>query len=479
MSYFKSIYLADSSGNPIEVETVSGNKYLGTTILQDVHVSSGNSSVENLNSGSTFTGTAEETLAFNSIQVNIKADQNCTVYVEQSMEGTNWDIVDSFNYYTHFGGVAVGNSWSTQLTASYARVRVTNNGLSATTTFRLQTAMCPIVETVARALTADGRMKSEDTIVDPETLKAVEISPLRELKVIEPSRLVGVSFGGSTKETNFWGETVTGSGAVTQSGQVSLTTGATANSTVKYATVRYARFVPSSVNQFRSIARFTTAGTTNNVRRIGAYDANDGFFFQLSGTTFSVVARKTAVDTPVNSGSFSGNLGATYVLNTAPHRFSIVYSNLSAQFYIDDKLIHTISSSTDPSTSTLNFPVTLQNNNSGGSTSPVTLDVRVASITRLGNLVTDSIYRNITTATTTICKYSAGRLHKLCLNSPSQQSGIVTMYDNTSATGTTLATLQWTSNNSQLPQSINYDMPFSTGLTIVTSAATNITVVYE
>lgn len=475
MSYFKSIYLTDSTGTPIEVETVGTNHYLGTTVLQDVHLSDVNSSTANLTSGSTFTGTSDPTTAVAGIQVNLKTDQNCTVYIEQSMDNTNWDLSDSFNYYYSLGGA----SWTVQATASYVRVRVTNNGASTTTYFRLQTLLCPTVEAVPRALTSDGRMKSEDTIVDSETLKALEITPLREVKTIEPTRLVGVSFGGTTKDTNFWSETVTGSGAVSQAGQATLTTGVTANSTVKYASVRIARFIPSSVCQFRAIARFTTAGTTNNLRRIGCYDANEGFFFQLNGTTFSVGARKSAADTLVNSGSFNGNLGAVYTLNTSPHRFIIVYSNLSAQFFIDDKLIHTISSSTDPSTNTLNFPITMENNNSGGGTTAVTFDVRVASITRLGQLVTESASRNITTATTTVCKVSAGRLHKICLNSPSQQSGIVTVYDNTSATGTILATLQWIANNSQLPQAINYDIPFSTGLTVVTSQATNITVAYE
>lgn len=44
---------------------------------------------------------------------------------------------------------------------------------------------------------------------------------------------------------------------------------------------------------------------TGVTKRIGYFDANDGIFFQLSGSTFSVVKRKAGQDTVINQSSFS------------------------------------------------------------------------------------------------------------------------------------------------------------------------------
>ena len=76
---------------------------------------------------------------------------------------------------------------------------------------------------------------------DGQTGSRAEVEPLGSLKTITPVRLSGTTFNNETKDTNFWTETVTGSGSITQSGEIILATGTTANSTVKYETVRKAR----------------------------------------------------------------------------------------------------------------------------------------------------------------------------------------------------------------------------------------------
>lgn len=82
-------------------------------------------------------------------------------------------------------------------------------------------------------------------------------------------------------------------------------------------------------------------------------------------------------------------------------------------------------------------------------------------------------YTNITTQATTAIKATAGILHTVCVNTPAA-TGTVTIYDNTSATGTKIGTI--TSFASQ-PECYIYDVWFSTGLTIVTAtAAPDITV---
>lgn len=493
MSYFKRMSIEDTDGNPIMIETIDNNKYLGTTILQDVHASTTNElyaaigdpaaaavgpgETKNLTSGGIFTGTSQSSLGVASAQINLKTDQNCTVYVDQSMDNVNWDITDSYTYYYSDGG----QYWTVQMTASYVRIRVMNDGAISTTYIRIQTAMCPVVEAIPRSLSSKGNLKTAINEMLGTFGTQVLSTPMGEMRTSNHVRLVGTAFNGTTFDTNFWTITSSsGTGTATlASGQLTIATGATANSTIVVNSIRQGRYIGGTANYYRAVVRAPSV-TGTNVRRWGAYDANDGFFFTHNGTTLSLVCRKATVDTnTISSGSFNGEAGNTYTLNTNVHTYEIYWTNSSAWFMIDGIIIHKFSGSTTPLTSTTTLKIGMECINSSGNTNDNTLEIRVASIQRLGDLSSESQYRNITTATSTTCKYGAGKIHKICLNSPSQQAGIITVYDNTTNTGTIMATLQWTSNNSQLPQAINYDMPFSTGLTINTSQATNITVVYE
>lgn len=85
---------------------------------------------------------------------------------------------------------------------------------------------------------------------------------------------------------------------------------------------------------------------------------------------------------------------------------------------------------------------------------------------------------NITLAapTTTVVKTGAGILHTITFNKP-VATGVVTVYDNTAASGTVLATI--TVPASPQPVTLHYDAVFTTGLTVVTAtAAQDITVTY-
>lgn len=86
-------------------------------------------------------------------------------------------------------------------------------------------------------------------------------------------------------------------------------------------------------------------------------------------------------------------------------------------------------------------------------------------------------YANITTDTTTTLKSGAGVLHAITINNPAATE-TVTIYDNTSATGTKIGTI--TVPASPVPVTLTYDVAFATGLTIVTAtAASDITVSYK
>ena len=90
---------------------------------------------------------------------------------------------------------------------------------TATTYFRLQGILCPIADPLPHALSPDGRAKVQSTISGKEnTTRHTWVSTTNALSTFEAVRLIGTSFSGATKDTNFWTETVTGSGTVTQSG---------------------------------------------------------------------------------------------------------------------------------------------------------------------------------------------------------------------------------------------------------------------
>lgn len=87
-------------------------------------------------------------------------------------------------------------------------------------------------------------------------------------------------------------------------------------------------------------------------------------------------------------------------------------------------------------------------------------------------------FNNITTATTTTVKSGAGYLHQVCINKE-VASGVIAMFNNTAGSGATIGTI---TNPSVLIQSstcLTYDLYFSTGLTIVTTGAQDITVTYR
>jgi len=81
-------------------------------------------------------------------------------------------------------------------------------------------------------------------------------------------------------------------------------------------------------------------------------------------------------------------------------------------------------------------------------------------------------FTNIATATTTVVKSGSGHLHSIVLGTTA--AGAITVYDNTAGSGTKIGILK----ASIVEGTYIYDCQFSTGLTIVTAGASDITVNY-
>jgi len=78
----------------------------------------------------------------------------------------------------------------------------------------------------------------------------------------------------------------------------------------------------------------------------------------------------------------------------------------------------------------------------------------------------------IATATTTTCVTGAGVLHTIVVGETA--AGAITVYDNTAGSGTIIAVLK----ASIAEQTFTFDRKFTTGLTVVTAAASKITVTH-
>jgi hypothetical protein len=484
---------ATISPNPMPVTGtvgVTGTVTANSAITQNVVADANNSSVANVNSGITWSGAASSTLGVAAIQVSLKTDQNCTVYVDQSPDNApaagapHWDITDTYNYISSLGG----NSWTVQAVNSYVRVRVKNVGTANTTYFRLQTALCPIVDAVPRSLNPAGRLMTDGTIIDAYGFQA-EMTPFGEVRIAETVKLAGAPFSG-TLDASLWQTSLANGGtaavpasSATTGGDVVIATNVTANGTAVLSSFRRARFVAGASNFYKSVIRLPDTGVANNLRRWGITDwasiatITDGAYFYLDGTTFGVGTMRGGTPALVPSGTFNGVYGTVYTPGTIEHVYEIYYSPYAVYFTVDGKLLHTLLATAAPWSNTPHFYIWFGNVNSSGATTNCEIHCRAASISRLGPLESATIYRHISGAAATyVCKVTPGTFHSLVINNPADCT--VTIYDNTAGSGTVIALIDL--NKVVSPLTLVYNTDFFIGLTVVVSKSTpDLTVVFE
>jgi len=470
------IKLINSYGEAIEThDDIDGEPYLGVTALQAVHADSNNSFTGSIAVGTTWSGSATSTLGVVGLQFSLIADQNCAVHFDQSPDGINWDVTDTFIYLHEQNGIHTGDGWTVQALNSYLRMRVQNIGTAETTIFRAQTALCPIAEPLPRALSPDGRLKTQNHLQDYQTARHGKISPTYELYTVERNRLVGKAFIGDIPDDNFWTGSEEEGGYFQIAGELQLFTGTSSSGSVQYQSVHKARFVAGMVNEFVSVARFAQPPGSGYKAQMGAYDENDGVFFIIDETNFGVGTRYSGSDDIVWNGSFNGTLGSTSGGNfELPNRYDIMYGGTAIEFYVGDQLIHTKYAVTEPVAFNVHFPITMEIENSG-STDDNAIYIRGIAVYRVGELNTSPVFTYSELAgDNRVLKRGAGKLHRV-INT--DNTGVVTLYDGLDNTGKIITTIDCF----RILGSITYDVDFNIGLYMETSSPTNptITVVYE
>lgn len=108
-------------------------------------ISTNNSSTANIAGSGTFVGTADDMTEYATVIILFRADTACTVFCEQSPDGTNWDISDSYSVAASFV-----DSRAFAVVAKFTRVRVVNTSASTATNVRLQTRLYVITKHHAR-----------------------------------------------------------------------------------------------------------------------------------------------------------------------------------------------------------------------------------------------------------------------------------------------------------------------------------------
>jgi len=135
----------------------------------------------------------------------------------------------------------------------------------------------------------------------------------KNLSIGLPQILGGYEYTNTPMDDLFTDATANG-GLVTwnqQASNITLSVTTNATSSVSRTTNRYHYYQPGVGNLIIMTIAHGDVGKANNVRRWGYFDNDDGLFFELDGTTLSVVIRSSTtgsvVETRVNQSAWNGD----------------------------------------------------------------------------------------------------------------------------------------------------------------------------
>ena len=119
------------SGNTVHQEVMTIADSEGNLLRGGQYLKLADSTTTALGAGASYNGSSVETTGYKQIVGTVYADTDGTLKIQQSPDGTNWDVETSISV---TGGS--GKGFSVEIVAPYMRV-VYENGGTAQTTFRL------------------------------------------------------------------------------------------------------------------------------------------------------------------------------------------------------------------------------------------------------------------------------------------------------------------------------------------------------
>jgi hypothetical protein len=306
---------------------------------------------------------------------------------------------------------------------------------------------------------------------------------------VDPFRVVGATFAGTTIDTNFWtaANSGTGSSNTQANGLLTMASGTANNGYATLKTARKGRFIFAHPMMWRAALRIPTVVVALNTRRWGAFTDTaaapvDGFYFELSaaGALSVNCINNSGTPTSVSSGSFNGQV-ASYTVDTNVHAYEIHYYVMKIEFYVDGTLLHTFTPTTANLSSMYSVPSNFVTLNSASGTTSGTIEVWASNMLRMGPEETKpvSYLNDATTVAAQVLKRGSGQLHHIVVSAVAANAQ-VQLWDNTAASGTKL----WDSGAMAArtdPFVIDlHQVSFDTGLTLtVLTGAATVLIIYE
>lgn len=323
--------------------------------------------------------------------------------------------------------------------------------------------------------TPSGNLKA--TLFDSQTNSRQIVDLNGAAKMGEAIILVGDKFGGFAPNALQWDFTdLVGSGAsLTLDGTQRIETGTTADSEMRFQSVKSARFMISQFNIFHGGIELDNISDTECERRFGAFDpinANqNGVYFALIDGDWNVAYCKDGVETLVPQANWNGTNKDLFNANPALSVYEIQYNAGSIFFFQGPNFIHRVSGLASPYAALYDFKVSCEVINTDGNTTNNGINFRALGVYRLGEERGELISRVFTSDT--LIKTGAGYCEHASLsrNGSTGGAGSLTVYDGTDNTGIAMAQIDVGGDDLK---GLNVKSTFSDGLFIeISGSGTN------
>lgn len=308
-------------------------------------IDSNNSSSSTLLANNIFTGTLTQVTLYSEITINISSDVASAtngLSLQFSSDGTNWDTQVNYTF------APTNTTKTTPVLARYFRI-VYTNGATNQTFFRLQTLLHPSKNLLVGQNTMQN--SSPVTIASDQTtvptyldsnfsnevgFKTAYVDPFSKLITTQSTMLGSFDFR-IGKNTDYWDETIAGNATSTHNANtvsVNLTCTTNATDSVIRQTYRQFEYVRGNSQTIYISINLGGGPVTNNRRRVGYFDTNNGAYFEIDSTTFKVVRRTSTSGSVVNNEINQADFNVDKLNGTGPSGITL---DLTKQqlFYIE------------------------------------------------------------------------------------------------------------------------------------------------